>query len=288
VSGSWPAPTHTVDGLAVDVIGHGLPVLVLPYPHGSTFEPMAFGPLVRTLTGRRVVTFDPPGAYRSSRDPTFTVEEIRGCALESLRVAGVEGPVDVVGHSMGAFCALDLALAHPERVARLVLVGVPAGGWWPILRHRGLPFAWPPWDRRFWQYTIWGLRLARGGGTLALHKRHVDLSEQVDVFDPELRAPLDLRPGDEARPPPIRNRWIATVSGQNLLPRLRRIRAPALVCVGRHDRSTPLGANREVARRIPGARLEVFERSGHLPFLEEPERFAEVVDTFLDGRGRLR
>ena len=68
--------------------------------------------------GRSVISFDPPGAFRSSRPPEITMDEMLGCATETLDRLGIEGAVDLVGHSMGSFCALALALDHPESCTR--------------------------------------------------------------------------------------------------------------------------------------------------------------------------
>jgi proline iminopeptidase len=51
--------------------------------------------------------------------------------------------------------------------------------------------------------------------------------------------------------------------------------------VGRHDPQTPWPDNAAIAAALPGGRLEVFERSGHYPFVEEPERFTAIVQSFL-------
>jgi len=51
--------------------------------------------------------------------------------------------------------------------------------------------------------------------------------------------------------------------------------------LARHDWITPPSFAEELARAIPDARLEVFERSGHYPFVEEPRRFARLVGEFL-------
>ena len=57
---------------------------------------------------------------------------------------------------------------------------------------------------------------------------------------------------------------------------------PTLVFSGRFDMNVaPLTAWR-LAHAIPGARIVFFEKSGHLPAYEEPERYVEVLETFLD------
>jgi|GEM_PF-4429031 len=68
------------------------------------------------------------------------LSEMVECACEALNVAHVK-QADVLGHSMGGLCALALALEHPERVRRLVLVGSVSGG--PAIRRgRGIPYGW--------------------------------------------------------------------------------------------------------------------------------------------------
>ncbi len=61
---------------------------------------------------------------------------------------------------------------------------------------------------------------------------------------------------------------------------LGRIAAPTLVTVGRHDEITP-ACSETLRDGIPGARMVVFEESAHCAHLEEPERYAEVVEEFL-------
>jgi pimeloyl-ACP methyl ester carboxylesterase len=56
---------------------------------------------------------------------------------------------------------------------------------------------------------------------------------------------------------------------------------PSLVVSGRHDNLCPLAAAELVAASMPGAELAVFEQSGHCPFLDETERFNEVVERFV-------
>lgn len=72
-------------------------------------------------------------------------------------------------------------------------------------------------------------------------------------------------------------------SSMDLRLQLREIRAPTLVIVGRHDFITTVPMSQEITKNIPGARLEIFENSGHYAFFEEPEKFRGIVKEFVDG-----
>jgi pimeloyl-ACP methyl ester carboxylesterase len=119
------------DGLAIYTFGAGEPLLLMPYPHaGAVVGEPPMTDLMAGLAdlGRRVLTFDPPQSGRSTRPMHLGMEEMLGCAVETLGAYGMEGAVDVLGHSQGGFAALALAIERPELVRRLVLVGTGAGG----------------------------------------------------------------------------------------------------------------------------------------------------------------
>ena len=63
--------------------------------------------------------------------------------------------------------------------------------------------------------------------------------------------------------------------------KLREIKVPAIVIVGRHDFITPVSMAEEIVRHIDDARLEIFEKSGHYAFVEEPEKFNSVIKGFV-------
>jgi len=65
--------------------------------------------------------------------------------------------------------------------------------------------------------------------------------------------------------------------------RLGDVLGPVLVLTGRHDRTCVVEAAEAIADGIADARLEILEASGHMTFVEEPERYVEVVAGFLDA-----
>ena len=279
-------PLSMDDGLAVYSVGRGEPLLLFPYPHGHTMEPMAQGAIAETLAamGRTVVTFDVPGAYRSTREPVGDMDEMIRSADEALDRLRIRGPVDVVGHSMGGLTALAYAIERPQRTRRLVLITSLSG--FPAAARCGLPgSAFRPYEPDYWRIIIWGMRLNAGRGNLALHKKLQNLMARASYHDKTLFTPVEIDAGDHEKGVPIRTIWSKNMYARlSYAHRLAEVRAPTLILAGRHDPEAPLECSEELRRGIPDASLLVFEHSGHSPFLEEASLFAESVDHFLSGR----
>jgi proline iminopeptidase len=276
-------------GLAVYQLGSGEPLLLMPAPHGFVAGPTAEGPLATLLArlGRTVITFDPPGAFRSTRTARVNLAEMLNCAAEALVACGIDGPVDLVGHSMSGLCALAFAVEQPDVVRRLLLIGSVAGG--PsVLRGRGLPLCWSFADARFWRAAWLGMWLRSGHGSLAQHKRMLELIWRASYHDPAHVPSVAVEPDDARRPAPIRDRWPRVAQSIDDSRRLAAVRAPTLVCVGRYDPQAPVACSEELAAGMPSARLVIFEGSGHYPFVEEAERFAAQAAGFLGRRRMLR
>jgi pimeloyl-ACP methyl ester carboxylesterase len=65
--------------------------------------------------------------------------------------------------------------------------------------------------------------------------------------------------------------------------RLADVASPVLVLAGRHDRTCPASAAAAIASGVPDGRLRIFERSGHMAFVEEQDAWLREVRAFLDG-----
>lgn len=253
---------------------HGAPGL------GSHTEPLrTFGPLSDAL---HVVVFDARGSGASDITPPFTHAQWVA-DVDALREHfGAERMV-MAGGSYGGFISLEYALAHPDRVRAVVLRDTAAHGGFDEQARRN---------------------------AVASPRVQVDVEKFDRIFAGTTRDDADLEscwreivPLYDHDPDPARARarlegtvyhheshnaaFMDNMPRYDLLDRLPEIGCPVLVTVGRHDWITPVRASEEIAERIPGARLVVFENSGHSPPSEEPERFQQVVRGFLHDAGVL-
>lgn len=163
----------------------------------------------------------------------------------------------LVGLSMGGRIARNFALHHPERVAALVLANTTPG----------FGSLTPQQVREF-------VEQRRNADPIELAQRLVSPRARPGAFD-DLVASLRAV---------HRESYLKTLEAsvaQDQAAPLERIRAPTLVVTSEDDRLYPPAIARDMVRRIPGARLALIERAGHLSNMEQPDRFNQVVLEFL-------
>jgi pimeloyl-ACP methyl ester carboxylesterase len=169
------------------------------------------------------------------------------------------GQVDIVGHSLGAMFAAELAALCPDLVRRLVLVD-PFGVWLdnaPALD----PFG--PADQV--AAALW-------------HGKSPDDPPSNFVADPD--------DPDAALMFGTRNLAVATkflwpLPDRGLRRRLPYVSAETLVVNGANDGLVPVAYAAEIVRLVPNAELITIEEAGHYPMIEQPEAFHTAVETFL-------
>ena len=251
--------------------GAGVPLLLL---HGFLGRGSGWGAHATALARHfRVIVVDLPGHGRSGipGDPArASVERTADDLAAILRREGCS-PAHVLGYSLGARVALRLAVAHPDAVRRLVLES-PSAGLATQMERRARRDADE--DR--------AARLERDGINI-----FVDEWEREPVFASQVS--LAAAPARRLRAERLRNRpagLSASLRGagqgsmEPLHERLAEVQAPTLVIAGALD---PTGRTRavQVAKGIPGARLEVVTGAGHAPHLETPRTFRSLALAFL-------
>ncbi len=257
--------------------GAGEPVILV---HGGDGEAVNWAPLIAQLQDHaRVYAVDRPGCGLSDAFDYRTVD-LRTHAsdfMESLLDALGIQTATLVGGSMGGFFALNAAIAHPERVRRVVLVGYAAG----TTRDIG-PLA-----------VICGTPGAAEAFMAGRDTMEAQTSQYRDMFhmDPE-KVPTVFFETRIAglRLPSEQGTWATLLPRLGTLEGLRpevylgddleSIKAPVLVVWGEHDLAAA-AAGEAVAARIPGGRFHYFEGIGHFPFLETPRETANAILDFM-------
>lgn len=174
--------------------------------------------------------------------------------------------VDLVGNSFGGALALALAIRHPQRVRRLVLMGAV-----------GVPFTLTPGLDAAWGYEP-SLENMRRLMDLFAYDRGLVSDELA-----ELRYRASIRPGFQesfsAMFPAPRQRWVDALASDEA--DIARLSQPTLVIHGREDRVIPQETSLRLATLIPQAQLHVFGQCGHWTQIEQAARFVRLVGDFL-------
>lgn len=268
------------DGLAVYRFGKGKPLLWVPYPHA---DEVIGDPTPSLLTkqlvalGCEVISFDPPGSGRSTRAMQLSMAEMLACAKEALEVCGVHDAVDVLGHSQGAITALAFTLETPTLVRRLVLVGGAAGG---ASYFKASGFIGNRNHPQFWKMALTGILyiLTRRRAAEILM---CNVLFKASFVDKRHFIPTRVSLKDWFLPARPRTWWSNVARQLDYRSHLEKVQVPTLLLIGRHDAVCPLICSQELAREILDSTLVIFEQSGHAPFIEEPEAFAEKLKAFL-------
>jgi proline iminopeptidase len=228
-----------------------------------------------------LILVDQRAQGRSDRDAppeTWTVERM-AADVDALAAALELEHFAVLGHSFGAFVALQHAVAHTcPPAATIVSSGVPSERWLEGV------------ESALHEIPDEELRAQ----VIASFDREAECETEDDVLeilrdqlpfhfadpeDPRIEGAMeDLEHGRMA---PDVLRAGAGGFGFDIEDRLGDVRHPVLVLAGRHDRLTTPEAARAIASGIPGAALVVFENSAHMTFIEEGEAYRAAVRDFL-------
>ncbi len=249
-------------------IGEGPPVLLI---HGSGPGVSAWAnwrlAMPELAKRARVIAPDMVGFGFTDRPSgqRYDMEHWVAQAIGVLDAFGI-ARTDLVGNSFGGALALALAIRHPQRVRRLVLMGSV-----------GVPFAITPALDAVWGYTP-SLEAMRGLMDFFAHDRRLVTDELA-----KLRYEASIRPGFQesysAMFPAPRQRWVDAMASREA--DIRRLPNETLVIHGREDQVIPLMTSTTLASWIPRAQLHVYPQCGHWTQIEHAARFARLVGDFL-------
>lgn len=264
----------------------GVPLLVL---HGGPgLDHLEFADYLDPLADRgiRLILVDQRACGRSERPPSssWTLERYAQDVIMLARAMRLDRYA-VLGHSFGAFVALQHAVDYPGAAAATVISG-------------GLP------SERFLERIDEALRafepieLRDQVAASWAREPHVSTAEEFaqlmrDQYPFHFADPLDPRIEDYVErtadavyaPEVLRHFATAGYGAIEVEDRLATVSSPVLVLAGRHDRTCVVEGAEAIAAGVDDAQLLVFEASGHMTFVEEPEAFIEAVSRFLGWSG---
>jgi len=222
-----------------------------------------------------VIFYDQRGTGQSpaAKGQTYTLAD-QITDLEDLRAHLGADRIDLLGHSWGGYLVMAYAARHPEHIAHLIIVDSAA----PKFK-----------DTIFLFENVFPEGIERQQG--------VNFAEEMGdkaAQDSDLREYFSML----FYSPQNRDKFVATISPGvyrkdineavekdierfDLNPEIRKFKCPTLVITGRYDMNVAPVVAYKIHQAIPGSQFAVFERSGHLPFFEEPEEFVQVMEQFL-------
>jgi len=196
--------------------------------------------------------------------PFLTISSYVFMVDQFMEIMGI-AQAPVIGHSMGGTVAMNLALEHPSRVEKVVVIGSPMIGSSLniLLKLAGHQFiaslVWSNLDLLRLGLRIFSSQWAKDGQKLYSMIKE-DLSQTtVEAF----------------------RRSIASLREINLKPYLSQIKVPTLAIYGKKDNIVHPSQARIIGEQVRDARVEWMNGSKHFPMLDEPEQFTKVLLDFL-------
>jgi pimeloyl-ACP methyl ester carboxylesterase len=228
---------------------------------------------------RRVIALDLPGFGRSDRPRrAYTLAFFAQTVARLLGALGIERAT-LVGSSMGAATAQRLALAHPELVERLVLIGgcVPAA--------RSLPPAamWLFLTPGLGEAIYTSLRRSADGGYATLEPYYhslANLSDEDRAFLAE-RVRARVESDGQRRAFLSALRWLSVeraLRAEQLRALVVHQATPTLLVWGENDSIVPVAAAHAMAALLPSAQVELIGACGHLPQQERPSELIALIE----------
>lgn len=233
----------------------------------------------RLAKGRKVVYYDQRGNGRSGPigdDVACGVAE-QIADLDALRARLGYQKIDLLGHSWGGYLVMAYAARHPDRIAHLIIADSAA----PKIQDTAFLF------RQIYPETT--ARQDAVAFDVELGDPEAVAADLRDYFtmiwvSPEVRAREMARQPGFVYTQKINKKVWQDATRFDLNPELPEFRMPTLVITGRYDFNVAPSVAWGIHRAVPGSQFAVFEKSGHLPFCEEPDAFVSRVESFLSGR----
>jgi pimeloyl-ACP methyl ester carboxylesterase/CRP-like cAMP-binding protein len=247
--------------------------------HGWSSSWYAMSPLIGLMSQRfRAIAVDLPGYGASPPFPERVTIPAYTDLLADFAERVTDGPVVLVGHSMGGMISLTMALRYPELVERMVLIGPTISG--RLSQYINLFISPITILERFGLGSLIVSAFERAMvGISDRLMRPASFAERSGITREEhLRLQADVRRPGQGR---VRAECFFAMRENDLSGRLSEVQAPALVLWGAEDNTVPLRDAGVVADEWPDADLRIIPKAGHWPHFETPDTVRRQVASYL-------
>jgi pimeloyl-ACP methyl ester carboxylesterase len=253
---------HSVDGrITAARDGDGPDLVIL---HSLLTDRHAFDPVLPHLAAKfRVTLVNLPG-FHGSQPVGATMQDVVGFVQRAFDEFGIARDTILMGNGYGGTVALAFAIAHPDRVGKLVLADVAPG--------------FPEQGKQAFRVMSDKVGAAGLGAIVDIAAKRVF----HDAYLAQNPQAVDERRAALLKIDPVAFRAACQMLvDADLVPNLPGVRTPTLVVYGELDQATPPALNTLIADKVPGARAIELKGCGHCPPLEQPRQFLAAIDGFL-------
>ncbi|MGC1915573.1 MAG: alpha/beta fold hydrolase [Pseudolabrys sp.] len=242
--------------------GEGRDLVLL---HSLLADRHAFDPVLPTLAAKhRVTLFNLPGFHGSQPAMLALMDAYLAVIEDGFDEFGITKDSVLIGNGFGGTVALAFALAHPERISKLVVSDAAAG--------------FPPEGRE--AFAVMAQKVADGGlGSIAeIAAKRVFSPAYLSAHPEKIEERKKVLMGIE---PKAFQAACRILQDTDLVPLLHHMKVPTIVVCGEFDQATPPALNKQIVEKVPGAKYVELPGCGHCPPLEQAEQFLAAIKDFV-------
>jgi pimeloyl-ACP methyl ester carboxylesterase len=242
--------------------GEGRDLVLL---HSLLADRHAFDPVLPTLAAKhRVTLFNLPGFHGSQPAMLALMDAYLAVIEDGFDEFGITKDSVLIGNGFGGTVALAFALAHPERISKLVVSDAAAG--------------FPPEGRE--AFAVMAQKVADGGlGSIAeIAAKRVFSPAYLSAHPEKIEERKKVLMGIE---PKAFQAACRILQETDLVPLLHHMKVPTIVVCGEFDQATPPALNKQIVEKVPGAKYVELPGCGHCPPLEQAEQFLAAIKNFV-------
>ncbi len=243
--------------------GEGRDLVIL---HSLLADRHAFDPVLPALAAKhRVTLINLPGFHGSQPTPLALMDSYVAAVEDGFDEFDIGTDAILIGNGFGGTVALAFGIAHPKRIAKLVLSDAAA--------------CFPPEGRQ--AFAAMAQKVAENGlgavAEIAAKRVHSPdyLKTHPEAIEQRKQVLLGIDPNGFAAACKI-------LQETDLTPLLHHLHVPTLVVCGELDQATPPALNKVIAEKVAGAQYVELPGCGHCPPLEQPDAFLKAIGDFVE------